>query len=51
MIDDTTLPYKAFKITNIELFRAKARLYDNGIIEWGKLDIDFTTDSDQISKQ
>ena len=51
MIDDTTLPYKAFKITLIELFREKARLYDGGRIEWGKVKIDFTTDSDQILKQ
>ena len=51
MIDDTTLPYKDFKITLIELFREKARLYDGGRIEWGKVEIDFTTDSDQILKQ
>ena len=51
MINDTTLPYKDFKITLIEIFRENARLYNGEIIEWGKVNIDFTTDSDEILRQ
>lgn len=45
MIDEGILDYGHFEIASIELETATARLFKDEKIEWGKIELDYTTKS------